>query len=134
MRLKIILLGLVCWTFALPTTAASIKYAGVNLAGAEFGQTSLPGTYNIHYTYPTQQEVDYFRNRGLNIIRLPFRWERLQPATNAALNSAELARLHNFVSATTAKGVFVILEPHNFARYFPDPANFQTSTLGLIGS
>jgi len=115
-------------------TAAEIKYAGVNLSCAEFGQNNLPGTYNTHYTYPTQAEVDYFRNRGMNIIRLPFRWERLQQATNAALNSTELGRLHTFVSATTAKGVHVILEPHNFARYYPDTANFQSSAQGLVGS
>lgn len=118
----------------LPQTIAQIEYAGVNLAGAEFGQSNLPGTYNTHYTYPNQAEVDYFAGRGMNLIRLPFRWERLQQATNASLNGAELSRLHNFVSATTAKGVYVILEPHNFARYYPDPDNFQTSAQGLIGS
>ena len=134
MNLKLFLLGVICWTLSLPVDAANIKYAGVNLSCAEFGQNSLPGTYNVNYTYPTQAEVDYFRNEGMNIIRLPFRWERLQQTTNAALNSAELNRLHTFVSATTAKGVSVILEPHNFARYFPDPANFQSSAQGLIGS
>jgi endoglucanase len=134
MHLKTFFLGLVCWTLAFSATAAVIKYAGVNLSCAEFGQNNLPGTYNVHYTYPTQAEVDYFRREGMNIIRLPFRWERLQQATNAALNSTELNRLHTFVSATTAKGVYVILEPHNFARYYPDPANFQSSTQGLIGS
>src|SRR4026207_683518 len=119
---------------SLTVRAADIQFAGVNLSGAEFGQGSLPGTFNTHYTYPTQSEVDYFRNKGMNIIRLPFRWERLQQTTNAAFNSAELNRLHTFVAATTAKGVYVILEPHNFARYYPDPSNFQTSAQGLIGS
>jgi endoglucanase len=119
---------------AISTYAASIKYAGVNLSGAEFGQNSLPGTYNTHYTYPTQAEVDYFRNKGLNIVRLPFRWERLQQATNAPFNTAEFNRLHGFVSATTAKAVYVIIEPHNFARYYPNTTNFQTSAQGLIGS
>ena len=32
----------------------SVCYTGVNLAGAEFGQTSLPGTYGQHYIYPNQ--------------------------------------------------------------------------------
>lgn len=134
MHLKIVLLGLFCWTLAFSVTTAGIKYAGVNLAGAEFGQNNLPGNYNQHYIYPNQAEVDYFRSRGLNTIRLPFRWERLQRETNAALHTTELSRLHNFVSATTSKGVYVILEPHNFARYFPDPANFQSSAQGLVGS
>jgi len=119
---------------AISSFAAAIKYAGVNLSVAEFGQGNLPGTYNSDYTYPTQAEVDYFRNKGMNIFRLPFRWERLQQTTNAALNSTELGRLHGFVSAATAKGVYVIIEPHNFARYYPDPANFQSSAQGLVGS
>lgn len=130
-RLTIAILVLCGASYATP---AAIKYAGVNLSGAEFGHNNLPGTYNTHYTYPNQNEVNYFGSRGMNIVRLPFRWERLQQATNAPLNAAELNRLHTFVSATTAKGIHVILEPHNFARYYPDPGNFQSSAQGLIGS
>jgi len=113
--LGLVLLGLAP---ALSSAAADIRYTGVNLAGAEFGEGSLPGIYGAHYTYPTQSEVDYFRGKGLNSVRLPFRWERLQQSTNAAFNAAELTRLNTFVSATTAKGVFVILDPHNYARYY----------------
>ncbi len=99
-----------------PAAQAALKYTGVNLSGAEFGQT-VPGTYNTDYTYPNQAEVDYFQSRGMNIVRLPFRWERMQRATNGAFNSAEFNRMNSFVNATTAKGMYVILDPHNFARY-----------------
>jgi hypothetical protein len=59
--------------------AAGVVFTGVNLAGAEFTPNQLPGIYNTHYTYPTTGEVDYFITRkGMNTIRLPFRWERLQ--------------------------------------------------------
>jgi endoglucanase len=112
---------------------AGLVYTGVNLAGAEFGQTSLPGTYNTHYTYPTASEVDYFVGKGLNTFRLPIRWERLQQSQNAALNAAELNRLDTFVNYATGKGAHVIIEPHNFARYYPG-TNYQTSTTGVIGS
>src|SRR5688572_819873 len=57
---------------------SAILYTGVNLAGAEFGDSSLPGVYNTHYTYPRSNEVDYFIGKGMNTFRLPFRWERLQ--------------------------------------------------------
>ena len=53
----------------------------------------------------------------MNIVRLPFRWERLQKSLNSNFDSAELGRLQGFVDATTAKGVFVLLDPHNYARY-----------------
>lgn len=127
------LAGLLVLTSA-TSSPAQIQLAGVNLSCAEFGQNSLPGSYGTHYTYPTQAEVDYFLSKGMNVVRLPLRWERLQQATNAAFNAAELNRLHSFVSAATAKGMCVIIEPHNFARYYPDPSNFQSSTQGLIGS
>jgi endoglucanase len=97
---------------------AQVQYAGVNLAGAEFGEGNLPGTYNQHYTYPTKAEVDYFTARGMNVFRLPFRWERLQHETFIALNTTELSRIKNFVSYATSKGAHTILDPHNYARYF----------------
>jgi hypothetical protein len=55
---------------------------GVNLAGAEFG--SVPGTYGVDYTYPTSSELDYYAAKGVTLIRLPFLWERMQPALYAA--------------------------------------------------
>ena len=53
----------------------------------------------------------------MNILRLPFRWERLQPTLNQAFNNAEWSRFDNFVTQTTAKEVYVLLDPHNYARY-----------------
>src|SRR4030095_3450839 len=66
---------------------AAPRFVGVNLAGAEFTPTQLRGIYNTHYTYPTTAEVDYFTGKGMNIIRLPFRWERLQHSLDAAFDS-----------------------------------------------
>ena len=77
----------------------SIKYEanaqlpfGVNLAGAEFG-TNFPGTYNVDYTYPTTVQLDYYQANGLNLIRLPIKWERIQAGLNGNLNEAELGRI-----------------------------------------
>lgn len=77
----------------------------------------MPGTYGSNYTYPTQTEVDYFQGRRMNVLRLPFRWERLQRTLNAAFDATELSHLDGFVSGATAKGMYVVLDPHNYARY-----------------
>ncbi len=98
--------------------AESLKYTGVNLAGADFGENNLPGTYNGNYTYPTHGEVDYFTGKGMNTFRLPFRWERLQRSLNADFDAAEAARIDDFVNYATGKGAFVLLDPHNYARYY----------------
>ncbi len=117
---------------------AVIRFTGVNLSGAEFGvsnnNVNLPGTYNQHYTYPTSAEVTYYMGKGMNIFRLPFRWERMQTTQFAALRASELQRMDTFVNFATAQGANVIIEPHNFQRYFPAPDNFQQSAQGLVGS
>ena len=99
---------------------AEIAFRGVSLAGAEFGEGSLPGNFNQHYTYPNSGEVDYFMGKGMNTFRLPFRWERLQRAKNANLNTTELARMDSFVDYATGQGAHVVLDPHNYARYYGD--------------
>ncbi len=96
--------------------SSRLVYEGVSLAGAAFG-SAIPGTYNSDYTYLMTTEVDYFAGKGMNIIRLPFRWERLQQSLGGDLNAAELARMDAVVAETTAKKVYIILDPHNYARY-----------------
>ena len=83
-RNNVVLVALVLFVFV-SSSSAGVQYAGVNLSGAEFGQTSLPGTFGSDYTYPTSAEVDYYKSTGMNFIRLPFRWERLQPTNSAVL-------------------------------------------------
>ena len=104
--------------FHLNFASGQVKCTGVNLAGAEFGENYLPGTYNQHYTYPTRAEVDYFISKGMNTFRLPFRWERLQHEVYGNLNTSELGRIKNFVSYASSKGAYTILDPHNYARYY----------------
>jgi endoglucanase len=98
-------------------------YRGVSLAGAEFGADpwgngALPGQHGTHYIYPNQGEVAYFASKKMNSVRLPFRWERLQPTLNAPFDPAEWARLDGFVSSATASGMTVVLDPHNYARWY----------------
>jgi endoglucanase len=115
----------------------AIRWTGVNLSGAEFGAVPTPGnlgTYGSAYTYPTAAEVTYYMGKGMNVFRLPFRWERMQSTQMGALRATELSRMDTFVNFATAQGATVIIEPHNFQRYYPDPADFQRSAQGLVGS
>src|SRR5437660_802110 len=108
-RLFAITVLAICGLLAVEPSPAAVKYSGVNLAGAEFQPTALPGTFNSNYTYPNQTEVNYFKGKGMNSIRLPFLWERLQPTLNNDFASAEAGRIASFVSAATANGMYVIL-------------------------
>lgn len=108
---------------ALPTSSqGGVYYKGVNLAIAEFGADAwgngkLPGTYGVDYIYPTSAETDYFISKGMNTIRLPFRWERLQPTLGGSFDSKEVGYLDAYVKDATGKGAYVIIDPHNYARF-----------------
>ena len=89
---------------------------GVNLAGAEFGASELPGTYNTHYVYPGVAQLDYYKARGIELVRLPFKWERIQHALYGPLDATELGRLDTFLNQVETRGMRVILDMHNYAR------------------
>lgn len=99
---------------------ARVYRRGVNLAGAEFG-TAIPGKEGVDYVIPTTAEVDYYLGKGMNTFRLGFKWERLQRSARGALDAAYLGKLDAIVAYATSKGATVILNPHNFARYYGTP-------------
>lgn len=90
---------------------------GVNIAGAEFASQKIPGIAGRDYFYPRPATIDHFAAEGMNVIRVPFLWERLQPALNGELDVAEYRRLAEVVHQAKAKGLFVILDVHNYAAY-----------------
>lgn len=93
-------------------------YRGVNLSGAEFGETHLPGTHGQDYIYPNAGEVNYFLGAGMNVIRIPIRWERIQHALHGPLDATELGRLRTLVqSITTTPTRWALIDVHNYARY-----------------
>lgn len=88
---------------------------GVNLASAEFGK--LPGVYGKDYAYPGAKQFDYFKSKGLTVIRIPFRWERMQPELMKPLDAKELAHLDEVMKLARERNMKILLDLHNYARY-----------------
>lgn len=97
---------------------ADVKYKGVNFSGGENNCNGKDMKYGYKYIYPNAQFMDGFLNAGMNIFRLPFCWERLQPQAFGDLDSAELKRIDQVVDYLTARNAYVILDPHNYAQYW----------------
>jgi endoglucanase len=95
----------------------------VNLASAEFGESKLPGTHGADYIYPDPEfasgynSATYYVAKGMTVFRLPFLWERLQRDLYGAFDAMELNRLKKTVIRLTNLGAYVIIDPHNYARY-----------------
>ncbi len=88
---------------------------GVNLAGGEFG--SVPGVFQKDYTYPGVRQFDYCQRKGLRVVRLPIRWERVQPMLMEPLDETEMDRLDRVVELARQRDIGLLVDLHNYARY-----------------
>jgi hypothetical protein len=96
---------------------------GVVVAGGEFGtelpgfSNMAPGLYGTAYRYDRPQTFRALARRAIALVRLPFRWERVQPQLGGELDTAEVERIRGTVAAAQAAGLLVVLDLHNYAEY-----------------
>ncbi|MEN9358467.1 MAG: endoglucanase precursor (endo,4-beta-glucanase)(cellulase) protein [Verrucomicrobiota bacterium] len=100
-----------------PVPAKPLELRGVTLSGPEFAKKALPGIEGKHYHWPAAPEAEEFRRAGMNLIRLPFRWERLQPQPGGEFDPGYHAKLSATVRSFRAQGFEVLLDCHNYARH-----------------
>ena len=103
---------------AVPAAASCTARVGVNLAGAEFGNAG--DKYGWGYIYPDNGTLDYFKAKGVTLIRLPVKWERLQPTPMGALDADELGRLVDTLDRAKARGLSLVVDLHNYGRFGSD--------------
>lgn len=102
-----------------------MRYTGVNMAGGEFGNV-LTGRHGFQYMYPEARDVAPFVAYGMNTVRLPVRWERLQPVPGGALNPRELQLVDRSIGAMGGVKL-IVLDIHNYAGH----AGVKLGTPGL---
>jgi endoglucanase len=104
---------------AAPAYAAEPPFLrGVDLASGSFGSKARPGVYGKDYIYADASSVTYYQSKGFNLFRVSFFWERVQPTLKGPLAAAELARLDNLVAIITNRGLYALLDVHNYAKYY----------------
>jgi endoglucanase len=89
-----------------------VPLTGVNIAGADFGAGQLPGIFGKDYVYPEPTSIDYYAAKGMNIIRLPVLWERLQHHLGENLDESEMQRIDGVVTYATSKGLKISIDVH----------------------
>jgi aryl-phospho-beta-D-glucosidase BglC (GH1 family) len=105
---------------------------GLNIAGGEFG--NLSGKHDKQYHYPTFSELQFYKDKGVDLIRLPFTWERMQHALGGPLDTGgDLALLKQVLVDAAKLGLDIIIDNHNYGRFHgaalgarggPTPAQF----------
>jgi endoglucanase len=106
--------------------SGGMQLEGVNISGAEWGESQIPGTFMVHYIFPTNSEIDYFASKGMKVIRVPILWERIQPEANGAFEPTYLSRLDAVISYAGSRGLKAIIDLHNYGAY-------RKTTVGVPG-
>lgn len=123
----------------IPTSTASVSgqttvncsgRVGVNLSGAEFGD--IGARYGWGYIYPDNGTLDYFKANGMTLIRLPIRWERLQPTPMALLDEDEIGRLQDMLDRANTRGLKLIIDLHNYGRFGSDALGSAALPAGTL--
>ncbi|KAK4156620.1 glycoside hydrolase [Chaetomidium leptoderma] len=113
-------------TSSAPATSTSpapgkgkFKWFGVNEAGAEFGEGTLPGIWGKHFTFPSTSAIQTLINDGYNTFRVGFLMERLVPnQLTSSFDDAYLKNLTETVNFITNAGSWAVIDPHNYGRYY----------------
>jgi hypothetical protein len=88
-----------------PTTDSPQMF-GVNLAGAEFGGYAFWQTNAATW--------DYYQGKGLTLIRMPVKWNRIQSSLYGSVNFTQMDQC---IALAASRGMKVIIDLHNYAAY-----------------
>jgi len=100
-----------------------VERHGVNLAGLEFGKQAEsfsaqePGLLGQDYFDEPAASFAYLAGRGIDLVRLPFRWERLQPEPGGALDADYVRTIEDMLDAAAEQGIDVVLDLHNYGVF-----------------
>ncbi len=105
------------------TYNSGVAFRGINVSGLEYDGTFLDALFQ----HPDLPDVRYFAAQGMNMVRLPMRWEYLlSDAHNAVeshdpksgtINQMYLDAVYDTVQKYLSSGLNVDLDLHNYMRF-----------------
>jgi Endoglucanase len=103
---------------SVPNSPVALTYLrGINIFDLASAGHVVPGIYGTNYTKPNLAFLQNLKNRGLNVVRLPFLWERLQPTLGGALDASYLGYIIEVLKDANSVGLKIILDMHNYGGY-----------------
>lgn len=112
----VVLLGTILPALA---PASSPTMIGANIAGGDFSNV-YPGVMGTNYWYPRPADIDMAKAIGVELVRVPFKWERIQHDTAGVLDATlwepDVVALKQSLTQMEARGMRIILDLHNYGR------------------
>lgn len=98
-----------------------LQLIGINVAGAEFTSSALPGKHDTDYFFPKAGYFDKWNLKGVKSVRFPIKWERLQPVLNGEFDPTYAGLIDTMFTQASQADMAIILDVHNYAKYRGNP-------------
>jgi hypothetical protein len=86
--------------------------------GPAWYSNARPGRLDHDYYYENAGDYQSLARRGVQLVRLSFTWERVQPEPGGPLDPTEVSRIRSSVTDANAAGLAVVLDLHNYGDYY----------------
>lgn len=106
-------------------TPASAYVRGINLSGMEYSESTIPGSAGTNYFLPTLANFQYWKSKGMNVIRLPILLARWFDTPGAALNATGKSQIDLVQSYADQTGMQIVLDGHDYAKRYVGGAQVQ---------
>lgn len=90
---------------------------GINIMDLGIADNAIPGVYGTNYTKPNYASIKVLKDRGMGVLRIPFKWERVQNQLSGPLNTAYFNLMLEVLRDADTAGIKIILDMHNYGRY-----------------
>jgi aryl-phospho-beta-D-glucosidase BglC (GH1 family) len=94
---------------------------------AKFGE-------NACYHHDTPASLAFLAKRGVKLVRLDFRWERVQQDVGGRLRSTDVKRIRDWVRSAQRVGLTPIIDLHNYGHLFVWNSTLRRGVRTAIGS
>ncbi|KAG1779456.1 glycoside hydrolase family 5 protein [Suillus placidus] len=108
-------------------SSALLKFAGVNIAGFDFGcgtdgtciaSNAVPPVHQLSGIDGLGQMQHFVQDNGYNVFRLPVGWQYLtNDQMTGVLDETQFANYNMLVSDCLSTGAYCVIDIHNYARY-----------------
>lgn len=115
------------------TTAGTLPprdqaFLGVNLSSAAGGTN--PGILGTNYRYPKFEDLYYFNAKGVKLIRLPFRWKRIQSEIGGDLVEKDITEMKRVIKEAERLGIWVMPDMHDYMEYSRNDTLYEVGVAG----
>jgi endoglucanase len=74
--------------------------------------------------YPSDSDIEYFYQQGMQLMTIPFKWERVQQTPGGELDKANVDEIRRVIQYCGPRNIRVVLSMHNFGRYRIDTTEY----------